>query len=308
MRSSGIGAGLAAILLLAGCRKAEPGARVLAKVGDHVITAADLQHHIDGMAPLLRPRYANVERRRELLETLVRNQLLAQEAARRHLERAPAVREQLDRAMTQELLRVEFEAHAAASVGDAAVRRYYDEHAQEFVRPEMARVAHLFLVADARSRPAVQAEAERLRRELDGKGRRDAAAFAAAVQRRSDDPATRASGGALRMMTREELATAVGPAAAQAAFALQAGEIAGPFPTDRGFEIVRLELKSVGVNRPLAEVAGSIRAQIARQTQGRTYEDLIRKIREGTKVTVDEAALAALPLDTSAPPATASAR
>ncbi len=308
MRVSGLAASLALVVGTASCRKSEPARQVLARVGDRAITAADLQRQIDQTAPLLRARYAGAERRRELLESLVRNELLAQEAARRHLEQALPVREQLDRAMVQELLRTEFEAHPAAA-SDAEARKYYDEHLQEFVRPEMARVAHLFLVADARSRGQVKAEAERLRRELDERQRRgDASAFATATRERSNDPATRGSGGSLRLMTRDELAAAVGVEAAQAAFSLQPGEIAGPFATERGFELVRLEVKTAGADRPFSEARESIRAQIARQAQSRAYEELLKRIREKTRVHVDEAALAAAPLTTAAPAVTASAR
>jgi peptidyl-prolyl cis-trans isomerase C len=308
MRVSGLAASMVVVLVSAGCRKSEPARQVLARVGDRTITAADLQREVDQTAPLLRARYAGAERRRELLESLVRNELLAQEAARRHLERAPAVREQLDRAMVQELLRTEFEAHPAAA-SDAEARKYYDDHLQEFVRPEMARVAHLFLVADARSRPSVKTDADRLRRELDERQRRgDVSAFATAVRDRSNDPATRGSGGSLRYMTRDELAAAVGLEGAQAAFSLQPGEIAGPFATERGFELVRLEVKTAGVDRPFSEARESIRAQIARQAQSRTYGELLKRIRERTAVQVDEAALAAVPLTTAAPTATASAR
>jgi peptidyl-prolyl cis-trans isomerase C len=308
MRVSGLATSIVVVLVAASCRRSDPARQVLARVGDRAITAADLQRQVDQTAPLLRARYAGAERRRELLESLVRNELLAQEAARRHLERAPAVREQLERAMVQELLRTEFEARPAAA-SDAEARKYYDEHLAEFVRPEMARVAHLFLVADARSRASVRAEADKLRREVDDRQRRgDAAAFATAVGNRSNDPATRGSGGSLRLMTRDELAAAVGVEAAQAAFSLQPGEIAGPFATERGFELVRLEVKTAGADRPFSEARESIRAQIARRAQGRAYEELLKRIREKTAVHVDEAALAAAPLTTAAPTATASAR
>jgi peptidyl-prolyl cis-trans isomerase C len=310
MRRLGFAAFIAIVFVSQGCRKPDAAKQVLARVGAHDITAADLQLHVEQSAPLLRARYAAIERRRELLESLVREELLAQEAERRHLDTAPAVRLQQKRAMVQELLRTEFESRsAAAAASDAEVKKYFDEHPREFVRPEMARVAHLFLVADARSRPSVKVEAEKLRRELDERLRAgDASAFESAVRKRSSDSATRESGGALRFMTKEELASAIGMDAAHAAFSLEPGGIAGPFPTERGFELVRLEVKTVGMNRPFSEARESIRAQIERQSQGRTYEELIKNVRGATTVSIDETALAAVPLNTAAATASASVR
>ena len=309
MRRLGFAAFIAIVFVSQGCRKPDAARQVLARVGGHSITAADLQRHVEQSAPLLRARYAAIERRRELLESLVREELLAQEAERRHLDTAPAVRLQQKRAMVQELLRTEFESRSAAAASDAEVKKYFDEHPREFVRPEMARVAHLFLVADARSRPSVKVEAEKLRRDLDERLRAgDASAFESAVRKRSSDSATRESGGALRFMTKEELASAIGMDAAQAAFSLEPGGIAGPFPTERGLELVRLEVKTVGMNRPFSEARESIRAQIERQSQGRTYEELIKNIRGATTVSIDETALAAVPLNTAAATASASAR
>ena len=90
---------LIAACTVSACRSSAQGGVVLARVGERVITDTELQRRIDEMPALVRPRYQAVEQRRELLEGLVRNALLLQEAERRHLESTPVVREQLERAL-----------------------------------------------------------------------------------------------------------------------------------------------------------------------------------------------------------------
>ena len=298
---------VAALALVPACRRPPATSDALAQVGDRAFTAADLQHRVDELSPLIKARYGTVERRRELLETMVRNELLAQEARRRRLEESPAVREQVDRALVQELLRVELEAQAQVHVAEGEIRKHYDAHLEENLRPERARTAHLLLVpATARDKAKARVGAERLRREIEDRQRRgEAGAFATVAQQRSGDRATRSSGGELGFLTKEVLAARlVSTSAADAAFALRAGELAGPFETPNGFELIKLEMKSPGVSRSFDEARETIRAQLARERQGRIYEELIQGLRKRGRVLVDEAALARTSLDVGAPPAT----
>lgn len=292
-----------ASLAIVSCHKANPADRVLARVGERTITERDLQRRIDESSPLVRARYATVERRRELLESMVRNELLLQEARRRHLDEAPEVRAQLDRAMVQELLRTV--ATSTPQASDAEVEKVYAENRGEYLRPATIQASHIFLVADSRNRSSVRADAEKLRREIDERQQRgDGAAFADAARKRSADPGTREAGGRLRFMTEEELAATLGVAAAKAILALPTpGNLAGPVEVPSGFEIVRLEMRREGSNRSLAEVRDAIRAQIGRQGQSRIFEQLIHDLHERTGVRIDDAALGSMAVHTSAPAA-----
>ena len=82
--------------LLAACpgkKSVEKTGPTVATVGDDVITADEFKKRLDETSPFLRARYNTLERKKEFLENLIRNDLLAQEAQRRGLDKAPAVRE-----------------------------------------------------------------------------------------------------------------------------------------------------------------------------------------------------------------------
>jgi hypothetical protein len=75
-----------------GCRK-QGAPKVpedaVAMVGDRPITQAQVQKHIDRLPPVLRQQYASAEKRRPLLDGLIRNEVLLQEARRRGLDKDP---------------------------------------------------------------------------------------------------------------------------------------------------------------------------------------------------------------------------
>src|SRR5205807_8477944 len=113
---------------LPACKKSSSGP-VVAHVGDEVITAEDFKRRMDEQTPFLRARYNTVERKKELLRALVRNELLAQEARRDGLDRSPAVREAMKRAMIQELMKKQLdEKQAGADIPEAELKAFYDAH------------------------------------------------------------------------------------------------------------------------------------------------------------------------------------
>src|SRR5438105_15516186 len=97
-------------LAVAACKKSEKSGPVVAQVGDEKITAEEVRQRLNETSPFLRARYSTAERKKEFLENLVRNELLAQEAVRQSYYKTPAEREQIKRATIAELIK--HQAHA----------------------------------------------------------------------------------------------------------------------------------------------------------------------------------------------------
>ena len=57
----------------------------VAHVGNDVITADEFKKKLDETSPFLRARYNTLDRKKEFLENLVRNELLVQEAEKREV-------------------------------------------------------------------------------------------------------------------------------------------------------------------------------------------------------------------------------
>jgi peptidyl-prolyl cis-trans isomerase C len=126
----------------------DQASRVLAKVGDKVITVGDFAQSLERMDAFDRLRYQTAERRRELLKEMIDVELLAMEARRRGLDKQPenelSVRQILRDAM---LARTRQDLPAPAEIPASEVRAYFEANADKFLQPERRRVAAI-VVAD----------------------------------------------------------------------------------------------------------------------------------------------------------------
>jgi peptidyl-prolyl cis-trans isomerase C len=292
-------------LALPACKKGHTGP-VVAHVGDEVITADDFKRRMDEQSPFLRARYNTIERKKELLEALVRNELLSQEAQREGLDKAPAVRDALKRAMIQELIKKQLdEKMSGTDISDADLKAFYEAHVDDYVKPERARVYHIFVPAkDAKEKAQAKTKAAALVKDIQAREKKgEANAFQATAMKESKDPLSAPMGGDLRFLSKDELAKSHGTELANAAFDLKnPGEMAGPIETANGIEIVKLQVKTVALNRGFDESKEAIRGRMARERRSKQYDEFVKKLRDEGKVAIDEVELAKISPTESAVP------
>ncbi len=297
-------AGLAA---LAACSKGgSKSGPVVAKVGNETITADDLKKRLDETSPFLRARYSTLERKKEFLENLIRNELLAQEAQRQGFDKSPAVKEQMKRAMIQELIRHQLDERlTGADIPEEELKKFYDAHLDDFVKPERARVFHVFLPAkDAREKAEARKKAAALLKDIDAREKKgEVNAFQVVAMKESKDPLSAPMGGDLRFLSRDELAKAYNPELAAAAFDLKnPGDKSNPIETATGVEVVKLQVKTVALNRSFDESKDSIRGRMARERRSREYDDWMKKLRDSTPVVINDAELEKVQVETGPQP------
>jgi peptidyl-prolyl cis-trans isomerase D len=122
-------------------------------------------------------------------------------------------------------------------VSDAEVRKYYDEHQDDFKRGASARVT-VAVLSKAPTRGDTLASlqrAERVRTELAG-----GADFAELAKRESSDPGSKENGGDLGSFGRGQMV----PAFEAAAFALPVGEVSQPVATPFGYHLIQVQEKN----------------------------------------------------------------
>jgi parvulin-like peptidyl-prolyl isomerase len=273
---------------------------VVATIGDRSITANDLKAKLEEQPPFVRARYATLEKKKEFLDNQIRFELLVQEARQRGLDKDPEVRATLEKVMVQKLLRTQQES-AAGAVSDEELRKYYDEHRDEFIKPERVRVSHVFFVSpkgDAKRNEA-QAAATKLLAEL--KRQEPAAlqaAFEQAARTRSEDGTTKGAGGDLGYRTREELSQVWGPVLAEAAFGLKTmGELTTVVTTEQGVHLVQLTGRQAGMNQDFDSVKSRIENRLLTERRARGLDDFIAGLRQKTAVEIKEDALDQLKVD-----------
>jgi peptidyl-prolyl cis-trans isomerase D len=122
-------------------------------------------------------------------------------------------------------------------VSDAEVRRYYDEHEDDFKRSASASLtlAVLSKLPTRGDTLATLQRAERVRAELAG-----GADFAEVAKRESADPGSKDNGGDLGTFRRGQMV----PAFEAAAFALPVGEISQPVLSSYGYHVIQVQEKT----------------------------------------------------------------
>jgi peptidyl-prolyl cis-trans isomerase C len=297
---------LAVLVVAVSCRgqeKDRPAEPVVARVGSAAITAAEYKARLDEQAPFIRSRYTTLERKREFLDGMIQFEVLAQEAERRALDKDAEVQEALRKLMVQRLIRQVTEELKPPS--EEEVRRHYEEHRAEFVRPEQVRLSHIFLAApqgDAR-RAQVKAEVLALLTRARGQpGAPQKESFEELARARSEDAASKPQGGDLGLRTAEELSQAWGAALAKAAFALQSPHETGPLvETEKGFHLIKLTLRQAGLNHSLDSVKGRIETRLLSERRTQALDSLVKELRERAQIQIDETIL----MDVQPEPATA---
>jgi parvulin-like peptidyl-prolyl isomerase len=268
-------------------------AKVLAKVGKRTITLGEYAATLERMDEFERLRYQSPERRKKLLDEMIKAELLAQEAERRGLHEKPETQARLRQMLRDELLsRVRNELPKPADLPESEVRRYYTEHRAEFRDPERRRVAHIVLA----SRPKAEAVLEQARsaspsewgklvklHSLDKSG-----------DKAHPDPPELAGDLGIVSNTEPSDNPRVPEAVRKALFEIE--RIGGVYPklveSDGKFHILRMIGKTEARDRTFAEAERAIRVAIVQRKIREREKELENKLRADFPVKIDNAALA----------------
>lgn len=266
-------------------------------------TREELEARLLEMSPPVRARYQTLAARREYAEGVARFELLVREGLRRDLHQHPEVVEAAKRAIVARLVRDELE-KAPAEVTDAEIAASYEAHRDDFQRPERVRLAQVFLAAPREDGPrvkAARARAEALLARARALPADDAAAFGRLAREATEDPKGRALDGDLRFLTEQELTEAWGPELARAARTLEAPGALALVQTRAGWHVVRLTGRQPALARGLADVKDSLRGRLAHDKRQAHYARFLASLAEREQLAFDDAELARVALDPSAP-------
>lgn len=285
---------------------AKKDGKVLAKVGGEAITVDDYLARIEEQPPFVRQRYNTLERKKELLENIVRSELLAQEALRRGFLDDPEVQSTLKKVLVQKLMKAEFEHTDGNPIAESELRAFYDANLSDYVKPERVRASHVFLTAPkgSENRAKVKAEAQKLLAEIQraegaGPGR---SIFADKAGERSDDLTTKTTGGDLLFRTHEELTTLWGEEVAKASFSLETiGQVGPLVETDQGFHLIKLAGRQNALERSFEQVKGQIQNRLFREQRTKAFEDFVAGLKASAHIEIDEAALTQLSVGADQP-------
>jgi peptidyl-prolyl cis-trans isomerase C len=289
---------LVAILILSACRgkpatdsKGAAAAQVvLAQVDDIVITDADLKEVLARYAnqPFVLARYSSIEKKKELLDSLVRYDVLAVEARKRGYERDPEVQRVAKDKMVKLFTQQEIVDKVKLSdVPNADVEKYYKEHATEYARPETVRASQIVIKE--------RAHALKVLAEVKAVQKNDMKAFRDLVTKYSEDADSKPRGGDLTQFDRST--TQHPQAVVTAAFALkEVGDVSDLVTTDKGFAILKLTDRRPALSRSLEDAKPEIQKRLLDDLRAKKKKEYVDEARKSIKVEIFEDQLAKLDL------------
>lgn len=282
---------------------ADQAAAEVARVGDVVITLADVAAFVASQPPHMQTRYAAPEPRRRLVDALIELELLVLEANKQGLATSPRVQFATKEALVRELLDARArDAGTMYTLDDAEVTAYYQAHQADFAQPERRRAAWV-LVGTREGAEALATELRRVITEAPTKAPQIFGDFAA---KHTLDPLTKVIKGDLGWFDAQghpdDKRPAPAPEVVAPTFALaDVNALSDPIAVGQRWAIVQLTNRHEARQAPLSEVALDIKAKLFRERATKARQDYIASLVEGAKVTVDEAVLAKLKVPT--PPA-----
>src|SRR5262245_9875785 len=136
--------------LAIGCKKGSSPvdpANTLARIGDTVISVGDFEKRVNQSPPAARARLATPEAKKELLDKLVRFEVLAREAEKRGLDKDVEFVDMMKQNLIQRLMARELDKIRPEDVPKEDCEKYFNEHRNEYNQPEQVR-ASVIVVKD----------------------------------------------------------------------------------------------------------------------------------------------------------------
>jgi len=241
-----------------GASKMENGNEVLARVNGEAITEQQVLMVMNRSFPVGQPPE---ELMRRILDNLVEQAVLAQQARKEGLTKDPEVQAQVRTAANAVLARAYLQREAASiAVSGETSRKEYDAHPEKYVQPAQVRLSHI-LVAD-------QAKAEAAAARLKGGEK-----FEDVARQVSQDKGSGEKGGDLGWWK----VGSINPELEKAAAALKEGEVSAAVKTNFGYHILKLTGRKEQRKPPFEEVEERIASLLGQQEVERLRQELVKK-------------------------------
>ena len=237
--------------------------KILAKVGELTVTEAEVNEFILSLGQR-GSAYNNPEGKRAVLNQLISNKLLLQDARRNLYEGEAAFREQLAKLKESMLINYAGEkAIASARVDEAEARAYFDEHKAEFTTEESVNASHILV------------KEENEAKEILAKINAGEISFEEAAKQHSTCP-SKENGGNLGDFGRGQMV----PEFDKAVFEMAVGEIsAEPVKTQFGYHIIKLNDKKEAKPLEYAEVKEDLKNMLLSEKRRKAYESKINQLK-----------------------------
>lgn len=237
-------------------------AKVLAKVGNTVITEADVNDTILALGPRGQG-YNNPEGRKAVLEQIIAKNLFLAEAKKNFYEGDARFKADLAKVKDEMLANFAIEKTLSTiKVEEADLKKYYDEHKAEFVSEESVSASHILV------------DSEEKANEILADIKAGKISFADAAKKESSCP-SKERGGDLGRFGKGQMV----PEFDVAVFAMEVGEISGPVQTQFGYHLINLTEKFPAEELSFSEVRDQINRKVLTDKQQAAYASKLNQLK-----------------------------
>lgn len=262
---------------------------VLAEVAGEVITLEHFNRELLALPEYTRKRMNTAEQKQKHLDRMIDEILLLREAERRGVDRDEEIQGKVERYRRRLLTERLYQEVASerSRVGEAEVRRYYEEHKDRFTQQERIRASQILILLppdagpekDAEAKKRAQAALDRVRAGED---------FGGVANQVSEAPEA-SRGGDLGYFSRGRML----PEFEKTAFSLkEVGDTSDLVRTQFGYHIIRLTGREPARELPVEEVWDRIVRQVESANRREIRQSLAQELRERSRVKIHEEVLA----------------
>ncbi len=256
---------------------------VLVRIGSEVITPRMLAARLQELPEQYRPQYSTPDGRKQLLDRMIEEKVWIKDAEANGVTKRPDLLLQIEAQKRDLLIRTWVNEVMAKNPAptDSEATLYYQAHLEEWKTPANVTLRH------------IQSRSEADARKVLALARVKGADWDKLAKAYSADTLTRNTGGSLGTATREGGFAGIGsqPALAESAMALGAGKIGGPYKTDKGWHVIKVDNVRAESVRDFDQVRSFIVRQLQQERTQTYYQDQLTRIRASFKVAPDSGAI-----------------
>jgi len=207
-------------------------------------------------------------------EDLVKLKILAGEAAKKGMDQTPKFKKQMELMRENALAGAFFNEVLPTLVGDADIKKYYDDHKNQFERVTARHI--LIPIGGEKNYTDEQAKkvADEIKKRLDAKPDD----FATIAKEQSADPGSKDDGGDLPPFPRGQMVKEFD----EAAFSLPIDQISAPIKTRYGYHIIQVKKRDI----PSLD---DVKEDITEQLRPQKLEAMVEDLKKKNPTTLDEA-------------------
>ncbi len=223
-----------------------------------VVNGADI--HLSQLADFARqiPPQMGQPPYEALLEIVINNQLVYDQAKKEKLDSEPDVKAAIKKIEMQVLAQAFMQKKVRPGVTEEAIKARYDQAVKAFVPTEEVHARHILVDTEEAARSIIA--------DL-GRG----SDFVELAKTRSKDQGSGANGGDLGYFTQKDMV----PEFTAAAFAMRPGEVSNaPVKTSFGYHVIKVEDKRMATIPPYEQAKPAIAQQLAEGIREKTVMDL----------------------------------